>query len=82
VHLKFSLDDFVALSSIGDQVYKETGSTLDSKTIIEKIQLYLQWLQLFDFNIIVIFYSNDCGGYYKYGCSAVGFYRTNQMIGI
>jgi lipoprotein-releasing system permease protein len=30
------VDDFGTLSSIGDQVYKETGSTLDSKTIIEK----------------------------------------------
>jgi lipoprotein-releasing system permease protein len=51
------VDDFGTLKYIGDQVYKETGSTLDSRTII-KVQLYLQAKQLFDFNIL-IFNSND-----------------------
>ena len=48
------VNDFDALSAIGEQVYKETGSTLDSKTIIEKYSYIFEWLQLFDFNIIVI----------------------------
>jgi len=48
------VNDFDALTNIGEQVYKETGSTLDSKTIIEKYSYIFEWLQLFDFNIIVI----------------------------
>lgn len=48
------VSDFDDLSAIGEQVYKETGSTLDSKTIIEKYSYIFEWLQLFDFNIIVI----------------------------
>lgn len=48
------VNDFDDLSAIGEQVYKETGSTLDSKTIMEKYSYIFEWLQLFDFNIIVI----------------------------
>ena len=48
------VDDFDNISKIGEQVYEETGSTLDSKTIIEKHSYIFEWLQLFDFNIIVI----------------------------
>lgn len=48
------VNDFDDLSAIGEQVYKETGSTLDSKTIVEKYSYIFEWLQLFDFNIIVI----------------------------
>jgi lipoprotein-releasing system permease protein len=36
--LKFFVDDFNAIESTGEQVYAQTASTLDSKTIIEKIQ--------------------------------------------
>lgn len=48
------VDDFDNIVKIGEQVYEETGSTLDSKTIIEKYSYIFEWLQLFDFNIIVI----------------------------
>ena len=48
------VDDFDNIAKIGEQVYEETGSTLDSKTIIEKYSYIFEWLQLFDFNIIVI----------------------------
>lgn len=48
------VDDFDNIQTVGEQVYKETGSTLDAKTIIEKYSYIFEWLQLFDFNIIVI----------------------------
>ncbi|MBE0392675.1 lipoprotein-releasing system permease protein [Flavobacterium sp. 7E] len=46
--------DFDQIKEVGDQVYKQTSSTLDTKTIIEKYSYIFEWLQLFDFNIIVI----------------------------
>ncbi|PRZ26608.1 ABC transporter permease [Flavobacterium granuli] len=46
--------DFDNIKTVGDQVYEHTGSTLDTKTIIEKYSYIFEWLQLFDFNIIVI----------------------------
>ena len=46
--------DFDNIKTVGDQVYQHTGSTLDAKIIIEKYSYIFEWLQLFDFNIIVI----------------------------
>lgn len=46
--------DFDKIKEVGKQVYEQTGSTLDTKTIIEKYSYIFEWLQLFDFNIIVI----------------------------
>lgn len=46
--------DFNNIANIGDQVYQQTSSTLDTKTIIEKYSYIFEWLKLFDFNIIVI----------------------------
>ena len=48
------VNDFNQISSIGKQVYKQTNSTLDSKTIIQKYPLIFEWLLQFDFNIITI----------------------------
>ncbi|RTY64120.1 ABC transporter permease [Flavobacterium sp. LB2P53] len=48
------VDDFNAIEATGEQVYAQTASTLDSKTILEKYSYIFEWLQLFDFNIIVI----------------------------
>jgi len=48
------VDDFDNIKSVGEEVYQQTGSTLDTKTIIEKYNYIFEWLQLFDFNIIVI----------------------------
>jgi lipoprotein-releasing system permease protein len=48
------VSDFDAIESNGEQVYAQTSSTLDSKTIIEKYSYIFEWLQLFDFNIIII----------------------------
>jgi lipoprotein-releasing system permease protein len=48
------VDDFNNLEATGEQVYAKTASSLDSKTIIEKFSYIFEWLQLFDFNIVVI----------------------------
>jgi len=48
------VDDFSKIKEIGEEVYKETGSTLDTQTIVEKYYYIFEWLQLFDFNIVVI----------------------------
>jgi len=47
-------NDFNNIKSIGEQVYEQTTSTLDTKTIIEKYSYIFEWLKLFDLNIIVI----------------------------
>ena len=46
--------DFDNIKSTGIQVYDQTSSNLDTKTIIEKYSYIFDWLQLFDFNIIII----------------------------
>lgn len=46
--------DFNSIKTTGDQIYDQTSSNLDTKTIIEKYSYIFDWLQLFDFNIIVI----------------------------
>jgi lipoprotein-releasing system permease protein len=46
--------DFNIIKETGEQVYEKTSSTLDTKTIIEKYSYIFEWLQLFDFNIIII----------------------------
>lgn len=48
------VNDFNNIDKIGEQVYEQTGSTLDSKTILEKYSYIFEWLKLFDFNIVVI----------------------------
>ena len=46
--------DFNDIKKAGDQIYDQTSSNLDTKTIIEKYSYIFDWLQLFDFNIIII----------------------------
>ncbi len=48
------VNDFSAIEQIGEKVYEETSSVLDSKTIVEKFSYIFEWLKLFDINIIVI----------------------------
>ncbi|TDD99147.1 ABC transporter permease [Flavobacterium cellulosilyticum] len=48
------VDDFNNIKEIGEKVYKQSGSTLDTKTIVEKYTYIFEWLKLFDFNIIII----------------------------
>lgn len=46
--------DFNKIQVVGNLVYQHIGSTLNSKTIVEKFSYIFEWLQLFDFNIIII----------------------------
>lgn len=46
--------DFNNIKATGNQIYEQTSSSLDTKTIIEKYSYIFDWLQLFDFNIVVI----------------------------
>jgi lipoprotein-releasing system permease protein len=48
------VDDFTQIKSKGEEVYEQTNSTLDTQTIADKYYYIFEWLQLFDFNIIVI----------------------------
>lgn len=48
------VNDFDNIKTVGEQVYEHTSSTLDSQTIVEKYNYIFEWLQLFDFNIVVI----------------------------
>ena len=48
------VDDFTQIKATGEEVYEQTNSTLDTQTIAEKYYYIFEWLQLFDFNIIVI----------------------------
>ena len=48
------VNDFGKIKTVGEEVYHQTASTLDTKTIIEKYGYIFEWLKLFDFNIIVI----------------------------
>jgi lipoprotein-releasing system permease protein len=48
------VDDFDNIQQIGNNVYEETESTLDSQTIREKYFSIFEWLDLFDFNIALI----------------------------
>lgn len=48
------VEDFDDIRTIGNQVYNETGSNLDSQTIRDKYYSIFEWLDLFDFNIALI----------------------------
>jgi lipoprotein-releasing system permease protein len=48
------IDNFDQLKSKGQEVYENIDSKLNTKTIQEKYAYIFEWLQLFDFNIIVI----------------------------
>ncbi len=48
------VEDFDNIDSIGNAVYNETGSTLDTQTIRNKYASIFEWLDLFDFNIVLI----------------------------
>ena len=46
--------DFNQIAQKGEAIYTETSSTLNSQTVTEKYYYIFDWLQLFDFNILVI----------------------------
>ncbi len=48
------VDDFNKIGEIGAAVYQATPNTLDTLTIRDKYYSIFEWLDLFDFNIILI----------------------------
>ncbi len=46
--------DFDNIQQVGNEVYKQTESTLDTQTIRDKFGSIFEWLDLFDFNIALI----------------------------
>ncbi len=48
------IDDFDQIAQKGEEVYYQTGSELNTETIVDKYAYIFDWLRLFDFNIIVI----------------------------
>lgn len=48
------VNDFDDIDAIGNAVYNETSSTLDTQTIRQKYASIFEWLDLFDFNIVMI----------------------------
>lgn len=46
--------DFNEIKTVGNKIYESTSSSLDTKTIVEKYSYIFDWLQLFDFNIVII----------------------------
>lgn len=48
------VNDFDKIEEIGEQVYLELPSTIDSKTIIDKYAAIFNWIDMFDFNITII----------------------------
>lgn len=48
------LEDFDALKEKGELIYSETGSTLNSETILELFPVIFDWMLLFDTNIAII----------------------------
>lgn len=48
------VEDFENIEAIGNEVYAETDSSLDTLTIRQKYGSIFEWLDLFDFNIALI----------------------------
>jgi len=48
------VNDFDELQSINNRVYNNTGSTLNSISVIQSNQFIFEWIKLFDFNILLI----------------------------
>lgn len=48
------LEDFDQLEEKGQEIYENTGSFLDTRTIRQKYYSIFEWLALFDFNIALI----------------------------
>ena len=48
------VEEFSQIDQIGNEVYNEVGSFLDSQTIKERYFSIFKWLELFDFNIVLI----------------------------
>jgi lipoprotein-releasing system permease protein len=53
-HFEVFINDFDQLDAIGNQVYLNTPSTLDTQTVADAYYAIFEWLSLFDFNIVLV----------------------------
>ena len=77
------VEEFSQIDQIGNEVYNEVGSFLDSQTIKERYFSIFKWLELFDFNIIlIIFIMIVVAGINMITALLVLILERTQMIGI
>ncbi|GIM55418.1 ABC transporter permease [Capnocytophaga cynodegmi] len=77
------INDFDAIETIGNKVYNETLSSLDSQTIIQKYPFIFEWLGMFDFNIyLIIGIMIIVGGFNMITAILVLILEKTPMIGI
>ncbi|WP_041995786.1 ABC transporter permease [Capnocytophaga cynodegmi] len=77
------INDFDAIEAIGNKVYNETLSSLDSQTIIQKYPFIFEWLGMFDFNIyLIIGIMIIVGGFNMITAILVLILEKTPMIGI
>ncbi len=83
------VDDFDEIEAKGEEVYANTfnkedaAKALDTKTITQKYYYIFEWLQLFDFNIIVILVVMICVATINMAVALlVLILERTQMIGI
>ena len=77
------VEHFSEIETIGAKVYNEVGSFLDSQTIKEQYFSIFKWLELFDFNIIlIIIIMITVAGINMITALLVLILERTQMIGI
>ncbi len=82
---KFELfiSDFDRLEEVGNQVYGQTLSTLDSTTILQEFPSMFEWLGMFDFNTaLIIGILIVVGGFNMITALLVLILERTPMIGI
>lgn len=76
------INDFDKIQQIGDRVYLQTMSNLDSQTIIQKFPFIFEWLGMFDFNIyLIIGIMITVGGFNMITAILVLILEKTPMIG-
>ncbi|MDO5609089.1 MAG: ABC transporter permease [Capnocytophaga sp.] len=77
------VNDFNKIEDIGNQVYGQTLSSLDSQTILQKFPFIFEWLGMFDFNIyLIIGIMIIVGGFNMITAILVLILEKTPMIGI
>ena len=77
------INDFDKIETIGNKIYSQTSSHLDSQTITQKYPFIFEWLGMFDFNIyLIIGIMVIVGGFNMITAILVLILEKTPMIGI
>lgn len=77
------INDFQKIQQVGEEVYLQTTSNLDSQTILQKFPFIFEWLGMFDFNIyLIIGIMIIVGGFNMITAILVLILEKTPMIGI